>query len=379
MSLSRPRFELSQNLTTLKSIHPHNFRRSVGFFLATMVCFPQINDPFPVGAAEHLSQAPSAVSPVVGEQNQRQPIFFAKYQRISMPTLEASPFQAKPILTPLKTLQGEVTLTESNLDPNQTIQHLVEIALERDKEKELLSKRASFHKRKWTRLIGRSKGMLEYATSYQGFESSSEAADVILGEKLKLKNAAAVEYVRQKYIDTAHLQLTCAIMELATGLGLTDDAKKAQAIQSGLQELTPLVGEEAASECLQSMTAWSKQVKVPEEEFSRESFDVLTLRQKSTELLAKSLGEDDVVRSIETRLHKFNHHSNFARATAKLVNTTLSIVAFSPTMASPAAQCRPSFFLSQAQVVQKKKNCSLKFIWTAASPVVTNASARKLY
>jgi hypothetical protein len=51
-------------------------------------------------------------------------------------------------------------------------------------------------------------------------------------------------------------------------------------------------------------------------------------------MLACSLRDDDVVKSIETRLHRYNHISNFSRVTSKFVNTSLSVVAFSPTFAS---------------------------------------------
>jgi hypothetical protein len=144
-------------------------------------------------------------------------------------------------------------------------------------------------------------------------------------------------------------------MELATGLGMSDEAKGQQAIRAGIQEMIPLVGEEEASRSLELLKTWSKQVKVPDEGFTRDPWDVLAMRQKSREMLASSLRDDDVVKSIETRLHKFNHHSNFARATSKFVNTTLSLVAFSPTMASPAAQAAQFVYVACTGGPEEKK------------------------
>lgn len=283
------------------------------------------------------------------------PLLFKEYPAYSFESLKPSPFASKPILLPGSKLQGFVSFSEHAPDPADTIQHLTDVAVARDKQRDLLLERAKFHNKKWSRLIGRSKGMLQYATSYQGFESSSEAADVILEEKLKLKSGAAVEFVRQKHMDAAHLQLTCAVMEIATGLGLSDDAKREQTIQSGMQEMIPLVGEDEANRCLKTMSAWAKQVKVPDDDFSKDSWDVLSVRQKSRQLLATSLENDDVVKTIETRLHKYNHHSNFMRATSKFVNTTLSLVAFSPTMASPAAQAAQFVFVACTGGPEEKK------------------------
>jgi hypothetical protein len=305
--------------------------------------------------AETRSEASSMVSQGLFSKPAAEPLLFREYASISISSLQPSPFVQKPIISPLAKLQGYVSFTDHVPDPGQVIQNLVNVAVARDKERDLLLQRAKFHNKVWTRVLGRSKGMLQYATSYQGFESSSEGADVILEEKLKLKSASAVEFVRQRRMDAAHLQLTCAVMELATGLGMSDEAKGQQAIRAGIQEMIPLVGEEEASRSLELLKTWSKQVKVPDEGFTRDPWDVLAMRQKSREMLASSLRDDDVVKSIETRLHKFNHHSNFARATSKFVNTTLSLVAFSPTMASPAAQAAQFVYVACTGGPEEKK------------------------
>jgi hypothetical protein len=282
---------------------------------------------------------------------------FAEVAHVSIPTLEPTSFTARPILEPRTELHGvvTVTVTEQIANPSQLIERMVDVAVDRDTEKDSLDAKSRMHDKKWTRVVGRSKDMLEYMTSYQGFESSSEAADVILGEKLKLKNKSAIELVRQKRQDAAHLQLTCAVMEVATGLGLPDMQKRDQAVENGLQEMLPLVGSEQAKQCVQDMIAWSKQVNLPESTFSRDPWDVLAQRQKSKEMLACSLRNDDVVKTIEARLHKYNHLSNFSRATSKFVNTSLSLIAFSPTIASPAAQTAQFIFVACTGGPEEKK------------------------
>jgi hypothetical protein len=306
-------------------------------------------------ATEESKLSDGGVIPSTSLKCESQDIAFKNYPTIALPSLSPSQFRSKPIVERHVELQGFVTFSEHGPNPSETIQHLVAVAIERNKERDLLNERSKFHSKKWTRVVSRSKSMLQYATSYQGFESSSEAADVILEEKLKLKSGSAVEFVRQRQKDAAHLQLVCAVMEIATGLGLADTEKRELAVQSGMQAMIPLVGEEEAQKCLHSLTAWSKQVKIAEDAFAREHWDVLRLRQKSQEVLANSLAEDDVVKSIETRLHKFNHHSNFSRVTSKFVNTTLSIIAFSPTMASPAAQAAQFVYVACTGGPEEKK------------------------
>jgi hypothetical protein len=78
-------------------------------------------------------------------------------------------------------------------------------------------------------------------------------------------------------------------------------------------------------------------------------------RNKATQILASALEDDSVVKSIEDRLHKYNRHSNFSRATSKFVNTTLSIVAFTPTFASPAAQAAQFVYVACTGGPEEKK------------------------
>jgi len=281
---------------------------------------------------------------------------FREGPAIALPALEPNPFKTHAILPVQSELHGSISVTEAEIpNPSQLIGHLVEAAVARDKAKDLLDSKAKFHNKKWTRFIGRSKDMLEYMTSYQGFESSSEGADVILEEKLKLKSRAAVEFVRQKKLDAAHIQLTCAVMEVATGLGLSDEQKKSQAIASGLEEMIPLVGKEEADQTVKTMIAWSKHLTVANSDLERDPWDVLSTRNKSRQMLACSLKDDDVVKSIEARLHRYNHISNFSRATAKFVNTACSIIAFSPTLASPAAQTAEFVFVACTGGPEEKK------------------------
>lgn len=274
---------------------------------------------------------------------------------ISISTFQPSKFKQRRAIVPDAELKGSVTVTEQVIPPSQLIGKLMESALAKDEAKEMLEQKAHLHNQKWTRLFGRSKEMLQFGTSYQGFETSSEVADVILEEKLKLKHHAAIELVKQKRTDALHTKLTTAIMQIAMGLGLADEQKRNQTVERGRQELIPLVGEEESSQLVQSMTNWSRSVLVDESIFAGDNWDVLTVEKKSRSLLADSVKNDDVVKSIETRLHKYNHHSKFASAAAKIVLTSCSIIALSPTFASPAAQAAEFIFVACTGGPEEKK------------------------
>jgi hypothetical protein len=245
-------------------------------------------------------------------------------------------------------VQLNIEISKTQLvQPTQRLEDLVTVALERDEHAQMLNKKAGTKYQAARKVARRLKSMAQFMTAYQGFESSSEAADVILQEKLKLKHQHAIEYVRQKKLDELHVKLFASMMQLAQGLGLENEQKRAKSIALGMTELEKLVGKEEAEKTLALMTAWSESAKhLPPTAFGRDHWDVMETQTKADDVLKTALKDDSVVKQIEARLHKFNKKSNFARASAKIVNTTLSIAMLSPTMISPAAQMAQLAFVA---------------------------------
>jgi len=180
--------------------------------------------------------------------------------------------------------------------------------------------------------------MAQYATTYKGFESSSEAADIILSEKNKLKSSSSVEYAKQKQYDFVHSQVTASVLQIAMGLGLDESSRKEHLVNSGCSKLNELVGEEEAHHAISSLTAWANQVKAENRVVSGQVCDVLEIQNKFNQIFNKATENDAVVQKITNRLHKYNRHSNLSRFSAKLINTSLSLAALTPTIVSPAAQ-----------------------------------------
>jgi hypothetical protein len=182
--------------------------------------------------------------------------------------------------------------------------------------------------------------MAQYATTCKGFHSSSEGADLILSEKEKelSKNSTAVEYLKQKRYDGLHAQVAGCVFQIAMGLGASDSSHKEQCVNSGYSKLKDLVGEEKAQSLLSSLTSWSEQVKSEDRKLDLDTLDVLTMQNKSVQVLNTALQNDELVKVIRTKLHKYNGHSKFSQISNKVINTSLSLAALTPTFVSPAAQ-----------------------------------------
>jgi hypothetical protein len=180
--------------------------------------------------------------------------------------------------------------------------------------------------------------MAQYATTYKGFESSSEAADIILSEKNKLKSASSLEYIKQRQYDSVHSQITACILQIAMGLGLEEVSRKEHLVAIGGSKLTVLVGEEETENAISLLKAWANQVKSENRVISGKICDVLEMQDKVAQIFDKAIRDDLVAQKITKRLHKYNRHSNFSRVSAKVINTSLSLAALTPTIVSPAAQ-----------------------------------------
>ena len=119
--------------------------------------------------------------------------------------------------------------------------------------------------------------------------------------------------------------------------------------------MTPLVGEDEASRSLELLAAWANQISVPDDAFSADPWDPLSVREKLGEVLTASVPEDEVVKSVQTRLHRYNHLSNINRASAKVINTSLSLAALTPTFVSPAAQGLQFCYIAATGGPEEKK------------------------
>jgi hypothetical protein len=229
-------------------------------------------------------------------------------------------------------------LVEDVDSPSSILSDLVKLSLDRDANSAHLQGKSSKYGKGSQKLLQSSKDVANFCTSYKGFERSSEAADIILNEKVKIKSKASAAYAYQRKIDDYNTHIFSALMQMSTGLGTDDAERKGHIIDSAVAELTPLIGEEAAKSALERMKAWSQSLTADASDFAAKPLDIFETEQKVKTAVNGALQNDDVVAEIKDKLHKFNGRSKFMRGTAKIVNTTLSIAMLTPNFISPAAQ-----------------------------------------
>ncbi|HEY9677934.1 MAG TPA: hypothetical protein V6C76_07985 [Drouetiella sp.] len=244
-----------------------------------------------------------------------------------------------------KELKGGVSKTE--VAPEELIDQLVQNAFDRDERADEITKKEGKYNGAFRRSVARVSDMAQFMTAYKGFQASSEAADVILAEKEKLKSRAAVDWIKQKHHDELHPKVVSSLMQIASGLGMTDPARQQKNVDLGVKQLASIVGDEDAKRALTAMTAWAASVKdTAPASTSQEPLSVLQMDAATKKVIENSLQRDGVVLETKAKLHKYNHRSKLMMATAKVVNTTLSVAMFSPTFVSPAAQLTLLAFLA---------------------------------
>jgi hypothetical protein len=244
---------------------------------------------------------------------------------------QAAPVQAAPV-----NLKGIISLYDGPA-PDQLVGNLVSAALRRDQANDALLKRDRQMKSPLHSVLTRAKMSVQHMADFRGFEMSSEAADVILDEKLRLKSSSATEYAGQRHVDEVHARVFSSILQLAQGLGTSDRLAREKTIAVGMAPLTELVGKEQAQSALSTLSAWSEQVDVPATLFQQEPWTMIDLQQKTEDLLRESAQADPVMGLVRRTLHKYNRHSKLSLAAAKVINSGLSIAILSPTLVAPAA------------------------------------------
>lgn len=234
-------------------------------------------------------------------------------------------------------LKGIISIYEGP-SPDQLVGALVNQAIVRDKNSAALDARDKRMHGPMHKAVVVAKQTAHFVIEYRGFEMSSEGADIILDEKLKLKSENATDYAQQKKADEFHAKVFSSLLQMGQGLGCSDPSQRERIVSSGKASLTEIVGPEAADDALNKLKGWSGQLSVPSTMFKQQPWSMMELQQKSESLLRDSAQSDPVMGLVRRALHKYNGHSKFALGAAKVINTSLNIAMFSPTLVSPIAQ-----------------------------------------
>jgi len=242
------------------------------------------------------------------------------------------------MLQPHIELHGEVSVNAAPDPIKKSIDQLVQTAVSRsDRATELLASEKHY-KSKFQRAVQKTKDSLNYIVQFRGLSMSSEAGDVILGEKVKLKSAFSSEYFRQKNSDDLQLQITSDLLEIAMRLGNSDQAAGQEDIDAAVKSLTELVGADAAHQAVDGIKQYTQSNSLPESAFQHKVWSIAQKQNKQKLILQQCLNSDPVVQEIKARIHRYNKRSKLYLSTARVVQTSLGLCSFSPTVLAPASQ-----------------------------------------
>ncbi len=273
-------------------------------------------------------------------------------------SLEASTGN-KPVARELE-LEATISFSQFEAKLSGQIDNLLEQALKKNPQMANLDNLVKHHRKLSQRTMAQAKDAGQFLFCYQGFAPSSEAADLILNEKLKLNNRSAVEYARQRVIDDNHLAIFKATMQIARGLGDAQSERAKQTIASGTEKLKALVGEEEAIKTVDMMTSWNRRLEIPESAYAAPIWDI---DEQSAKLQIATTGakeSDAVVEGVRKNLNKYNHKSAFSRASGRVIETILGTATLAPNVIGPAAQVAMiSFQLGTGGTEQAKMTKSI--------------------
>ncbi len=235
-------------------------------------------------------------------------------------------------------LEGSITLSCQHSLVARRIDQLLDTALDKDSKTQVLDKAVKHYNKTSQKVLAETKDAMDYLIPYRGFGPSSEAGDIILDEKVKLKSRASAEYARQKHIDEKHLQIVTSMSQIAMGLGMSDQVRGEKITSSGIQTLKGLVGDEEAEKTVDLLDEWSKNVVVPESVYAQGVWDVNQRQEKTKFVMETALESDVVIQEVKRRLHKYNQRSKGAMIASHVVETTLGAASLTPTFIGPAAK-----------------------------------------
>jgi hypothetical protein len=244
---------------------------------------------------------------------------------------------AKP-QKPRKQFDVSIDLDDGSTPIGARLEQLMDIAWEKDAEGEHLDEKVAHYRTKTQRAVAKTKDTVDYVVPFRGFGPSSEAGDVILGEKIKLKSQASAEFARQKRVDEMHLHIANDVMQIAMGLGQPVSENSKSMIETGVKSLGQLVGNAEAQETLTLLNSWTRAANVPQSVFNQPLWDVAAKNAKVQQIIEESVKTDSVLEEIVERVHKYNHHSKLSRASAHVIQATLGVASLCPDLIGPIAK-----------------------------------------
>ncbi len=187
----------------------------------------------------------------------------------------------------------------------------------------------------WTKM----KDASNFLVPWHGFGPSSEAGDVILDEKIKLKSLEAAEYARQKEVDDTHLAVVEKMLCLAETAGTPNIIEQQTRVNIALGALSELTSQDDAQKTLRMIkdldTSQITEL-VSSSEFK--PLSIIDRKRKCKELSESFISNDPVAQEVIRRLHLYNKRGTLTSVGGHVVQTTLGVATLIPNVLAPASQ-----------------------------------------
>lgn len=184
------------------------------------------------------------------------------------------------------------------------------------------------------RITARLADTLDYTFMFRGISPSSEAGDVILGEKNKIKSYASARYMQQKIADQLSLKIATLTLQMAMDAGRRPASAQASTSHA-YANLVGLAGSSAANHLWQAVATMPLDNAMSGDALSWGTTDLQRITRAATAAAAR---KDPIVQEIRADLLHFCVHHKGVEAAHRTVRVTLSAVSLCPSVIGPAAQ-----------------------------------------
>jgi hypothetical protein len=225
-------------------------------------------------------------------------------------------------------LTGSVTQWNIDGDFGQLFANLLDSAVGGHPDAARLDKALAHYSKTSSQFLSNCKDAVNFMTPYRGFGPSSQAADVILDEKVKVTDKGSAEYARQRLVDDVHPQLVTKVLQLALAAGTSDPVEHDELVHNAMNSLSGMVGQERAQATLDRLEEWKK-LNIPKGAYATVAhYDVETFDAKVKQITKLAMDGDPAMKQIEKSLHKYNHINPLSRAASHPIEGALCVAEF---------------------------------------------------
>ena len=221
-----------------------------------------------------------------------------------------------------KFIAGEISVWDGPFDGDRIVNHLLEIHFENSAEGKTLDEHVKIQSGLGHRVFEVARDGMNEFVEYQGNGPSMRVGQLILDSpKCKIRNKAWADYARQRYIDKIHGQVVTCLMQLAEGIGNSENEQGAKAIAGAKEELAALVGGEEAGRAVKALTIWLNNIQVPYATFAQAPWNTSEHVKKLEQVVAAAIEHDPVITEVTKRVERYAYPNALKHRSAQLIQT----------------------------------------------------------